>query len=611
MRRRRFVNNLECAGHAGALTAAARPPPPLGRRRHGRRPPEGPPLARHVQQSLPSRDRHGRRRSAGERRLPGHDPAQAALLRAAALRLRLPENGQAPARRDEGRARAGARGRHPHHRPRAELRLGVPRRADRALSRASGGEAVEGVDADAERVPRPREGRIADAARESSDAGALSPPRDHEDRRGGRGAAEARPRPGDARRRLLRQGRRVRLRARALRGVDARRRAHDPAEGARGRAGHDRHRRRLQLPRADRAVDAAPGHAPRTGAADGGARRRGGRVSGDALRRRAVAARPRQGRAHRGRHRRRRGALCGRDMAAPQQAEAIADYAAIGDTRSIALISRRGSIDWLCWPRFDAPSIFGRLLDAGNGGHFSIAPAAQFTATRRYVDDTNVLETTFACDVGEAKLIDLMPVMTEEEKQRRITSFRQLLRRVECVRGEVRLRVEFLPRPDYARTVPRLELRGDCVHCGWGARVLNLRSDARFDERGIAEFTLRAGETKTFALGYDDHAPAVFPRLDEDIEASIGFWRKWSSQLAYKGPYRDAMMRSALVLKLLTYAPSGGGAAAAARRGGGASARRGGGGGGVAGGPACLGGPLYRPPPTQPSRPLWGALTVN
>jgi GH15 family glucan-1,4-alpha-glucosidase len=250
-------------------------------------------------------------------------------------------------------------------------------------------------------------------------------------------------------------------------------------------------------------------------------------------------------------------------MAAPQQAEAIADYAAIGDTRSIALISRRGSIDWLCWPRFDAPSIFGRLLDAGNGGHFSIAPAAQFTATRRYVDDTNVLETTFACDVGEAKLIDLMPVMTEEEKQHRITPFRQLLRRVKGVRGAVPLRVEFLPRPNYARTVPRLELRGDCVHCGWGARVLNLRSDARFDERGIAEFTLRAGETKTFALGYDDHAPAVFPRLDEDIEASIGFWRKWSSQLAYKGPYREAVMRSALVLKLLTYAPSGGVVAAA------------------------------------------------
>jgi GH15 family glucan-1,4-alpha-glucosidase len=250
-------------------------------------------------------------------------------------------------------------------------------------------------------------------------------------------------------------------------------------------------------------------------------------------------------------------------MAAPQQAEAIADYAVVGDTRSIALISRRGSIDWLCWPRFDAPSIFARLLDAANGGYFSIAPAVPFTAARRYVGDTNVLETTFSCDGGEAKLVDLMPVMTEEQKQHRITPFRQLLRRVECVRGEVPLRADFVPRPEYARVVPRMELRGDRVHCAWGARVLNLRSDARFDERGIAEFTLRAGEQRTFALGFDDHAPAVFARLDEDIQESIDFWTNWSSQLAYQGPYRDAVMRSALVLKLLTYAPSGGVVAAA------------------------------------------------
>jgi GH15 family glucan-1,4-alpha-glucosidase len=251
-------------------------------------------------------------------------------------------------------------------------------------------------------------------------------------------------------------------------------------------------------------------------------------------------------------------------MAAAQQAEAIADYAVIGDTRSIALISRRGSIDWLCWPRFDAPSIFARILDAGNGGHFSIAPSVPFTAARRYVGDTNVLETTFTCDGGEATLIDLMPVMTEEEKRRRLTPFRQLLRRVECVRGEVPLRVELAPRPDYARITPRLERRADCVHCAWGAHVLNLRSDARFDERGIADFTLRAGERRTFALGYDDHAPAVYARIDDDdVERSIDFWTKWSSQLAYKGPYRDAVMRSALVLKLLTYAPSGGIVAAA------------------------------------------------
>jgi GH15 family glucan-1,4-alpha-glucosidase len=242
----------------------------------------------------------------------------------------------------------------------------------------------------------------------------------------------------------------------------------------------------------------------------------------------------------------------------------IADYAVIGDTRSIALISRRGSIDWLCWPRFDAPSIFARLLDADKGGHFSIAPAVPFTATRRYVGETNVLETTFACGGGEATLLDLMPVLTEEEKRHRLTPFRQILRRVECVRGEVPIAVDFVPRPDYARVVPRLELRDGRVCCAWGALVLNLRSDARFDERGTAAFTLRKGERRTFALGYDDHTPAVFPTLDgDDVERSLAFWSRWSSQLTYKGPYRDAVLRSALVLKLLTYAPSGGIVAAA------------------------------------------------
>jgi GH15 family glucan-1,4-alpha-glucosidase len=254
-------------------------------------------------------------------------------------------------------------------------------------------------------------------------------------------------------------------------------------------------------------------------------------------------------------------------MAAPQQADAIADYAVIGDTRSIALISKRGSIDWLCWPRFDAPSIFGRLLDAQKGGCFSIAPAMPFTATRRYIGETNVLETTFACDGGAVRLVDLMPVMTEEEKRHRMTPFRQILRRVECVRGEVPIAVDFVPRPEYARLVPRLELRGDAVTCAWGPRVMNLRSDGRFDVRGdraVAEFVLRAGERRTFALGYDDHAPAIFPSIDDDaVERTLDFWSRWSSQLVYGGPYRDAVLRSALVLKLLTYAPSGGIVAAA------------------------------------------------
>src|SRR5712691_8293292 len=115
----------------------------------------------------------------------------------------------------------------------------------------------------------------------------------------------------------------------------------------------------------------------------------------------------------------------------------IADYAVIGCTRSAALISRAGSIDWLCWPRFDSPSIFARLLDHDRGGFFSIRPAGEFRSTRRYLPRTNVLETTFECESGTAKILDLMPVMREEDKHGRLTPFRQILRRIECVRGTV------------------------------------------------------------------------------------------------------------------------------------------------------------------------------
>jgi GH15 family glucan-1,4-alpha-glucosidase len=239
----------------------------------------------------------------------------------------------------------------------------------------------------------------------------------------------------------------------------------------------------------------------------------------------------------------------------------IADYAAIGCTRSVALVSRGGSIDWLCWPRFDSPSIFGRLLDIDAGGFFAIHPAIDHDAKRCYLDGTNVIETTFTTNSGTAKLLDLMPLMTEEEKRTTLTPFRQLLRRIEVIDGELPIEVIYAPRPDYARITPRLQQRGDSLHCGWGARVLNLRSDAKFeidDGTAVAHFTLKAGESRTFALGYDDHTPAVLPSISDDtIERTVKFWRGWSSQLTYDGPHRALVLRSALVLKLLTYAPSG------------------------------------------------------
>jgi GH15 family glucan-1,4-alpha-glucosidase len=234
----------------------------------------------------------------------------------------------------------------------------------------------------------------------------------------------------------------------------------------------------------------------------------------------------------------------------------IADYAIIGDTRSAALISSAGSIDWLCWPRFDSRSVFARILDYERGGHFSIRPDAPFTSKRRYVGPTNVLETTFTTESGIARLTDLMPVMREADKRTRLAPFRQLLRRIEVIEGEVPIIIEYDPRPNYARSTPKLRRRGDAIVCDDGPTVFQLRSDA-----SEPRFTLRKGERRDFALSFDSHAPAVMPHIGDEataeIERTLAFWNEWSSNFTYEGEYRDEVLRSALALKLLTYAPSG------------------------------------------------------
>ena len=242
----------------------------------------------------------------------------------------------------------------------------------------------------------------------------------------------------------------------------------------------------------------------------------------------------------------------------------IADYAIIGCTRSAALISSDGSIDWLCWPRFDSPSLFARLLDHDRGGYFAIRPIGEFRSKRRYLDDTNVLETTFETAAGEVRLLDLMPVMREEQKRRRLAPFRQLLRRVECVSGDVEMEARFSPRANYGRSVSDLSHRGDSICCEQIPTVLHLRSDVRFDldgPDGATRFMIRKGERHDFALAFEDRDPAVFPNIGdqatEEIERTIDFWREWSLQCSYHGEYRAPLLRSALVLKLLAYAPSG------------------------------------------------------
>ncbi|MFB6098848.1 MAG: glycoside hydrolase family 15 protein [Salinibacter sp.] len=245
----------------------------------------------------------------------------------------------------------------------------------------------------------------------------------------------------------------------------------------------------------------------------------------------------------------------------------IGDYALIGDCASAALVGRNGSIDWLCWPRFDSPSIFAALLDAEEGGYFQIRPVGEFEVERRYLPDTNVLETTFTTERGVLRITDLMSVAPREAYKRELWPEHEILRRVECVEGEVEVSVVCDPRIEYARIDPPLEDRGPhgFFYNHRGA-VLIVRSELPLTlSRGrgalYAQRILRAGEEHFLSLTYDEGEPAVLPLLGDHAERklarSINYWRSWAARCEYDGPHRDAVVRSALTLKLMTFAPSG------------------------------------------------------
>lgn len=248
----------------------------------------------------------------------------------------------------------------------------------------------------------------------------------------------------------------------------------------------------------------------------------------------------------------------------------IEDYAVIGNCRTAALVGTNGSIDWLCLPRFDSPSVFGRLLDHAQGGHFRIGPSLPrhegYTVRRRYVGDTVLLETTFITETGRLRLIDLMPVTHEQRKRNRPWPQHQILRCLECVEGEVEVEARFDPRLSYGRLTPTIEEHGKLgLWCQGDAHMLALLSDFALatpsGEPGAhGTETLRQGEHRHFSLIYAGNEPAVLLPLDTCerlVRDSAEWWEEWSSQLEYEGPYREQLIRSALTLKLLTYAPSG------------------------------------------------------
>lgn len=257
------------------------------------------------------------------------------------------------------------------------------------------------------------------------------------------------------------------------------------------------------------------------------------------------------------------------DSFVPQRLDGYAPiehYAAIGDGRTVALIAADGAVDWWCLPDMDSGAVCWALLDAQDGGRFVVQPAAPFTVQRRYLPDTNVLETIFTTATGKIRLTDALLLGRPG-----LAPSRELYRRIDGVDGSVPVIWQFAPRFDFGRTATRLtwragvpvaEGRGQAMAvCTWGAGELNLA-----DDQVGARFTLEAGESAGLLIAYARGEPLVMPSRDaveKRLRQTCRTWQDWAQARQYDGPWREAVVRSALALKLLVYAPSGALAAAA------------------------------------------------
>jgi alpha,alpha-trehalase len=244
----------------------------------------------------------------------------------------------------------------------------------------------------------------------------------------------------------------------------------------------------------------------------------------------------------------------------------IGDYALLSDCRSAALVSRSGSVDWLCFPRFDSPAVFARMLDPG-GGHFAIRPAGEFQASRAYADQTMVLETTFRTTAGTALLTDAMAFGRGERRHALGTgSPGVLLRQLACTSGEMDVQVSYAPRPEYGLIYPILQPVPGGLAARGGASRLLLSGPVGFTVDGAtatARLHLSAGQTVSFAL---QHAPMWEPpptawdpgQIAERLSDTVEAWRSWSAiHQTYEGPWRDLVHHSGRVLQALTFAPTG------------------------------------------------------
>ena len=247
----------------------------------------------------------------------------------------------------------------------------------------------------------------------------------------------------------------------------------------------------------------------------------------------------------------------------------IADHGLIGDLQTAALVATNGCVDWFCAPRFDSPSIFGALLDAERGGHFRVRPTVDaFTSKQLYLPDTAVLVTRFMTEAGVGEIVDFMPVT----EGRVATTSHRLVRMVRCVRGEMTFALDIAPRFDYGREPFETHLTDDGVvfegaHTAITLCLIREPDDERLartrvDEHGDvhAEVTLTAGQMRGLVLQTGAAGPLRQVRVAEAwglLNETVDFWERWLGQATYAGRWRETLNRSAITLKLMTYAPTG------------------------------------------------------
>lgn len=240
----------------------------------------------------------------------------------------------------------------------------------------------------------------------------------------------------------------------------------------------------------------------------------------------------------------------------------IEDHGIIGDLRTCALVANDGTIDYLCWPALDSPSVFAALLDSDDAGLFSMAPEWENVRRQQlYLPDTNILQTRWLGAEGVAEITDYMPICDDEKKQPR------LVRRIKMVRGSAWFRMRCAPRHDYARAETRAQAAGDCIDF-YAENQPTLRLAATVPltceaDAATAHFELKSGEHVEFEFGNQEDARIGAVATETCFEETINYWRRWSRKSTYSGRWQEMVQRSALALKLLTSSQHGSIAAAA------------------------------------------------